>query len=291
MKVALIAMSGIRAENEELMKLGMILPGFLERAKTLFAMPSLSLLTLAALTPNDVDVVYREYRELPPEELLDCDLVAISSFSAQISDAYCLADRYRQRGTTVVLGGLHVTVLPDEAQRHADAIVIGEGEPAWPVVLSDFKKNALKPRYTQEGSERFDLASAPVPRYELLEHEKYNRFPVQTVRGCPFKCDFCASSILLTPLYRHKPADRVVREIREIKRLWPHPFIELADDNTFSNRGKGRELAEAIGAENVKWFAETDISIAQDDELLHLISESGCRQVLIGLESPAGRRP
>src|SRR5271169_2586144 len=102
MKLGLIAMSGIRAENPELMKLGLTLPGFLERALKLFAMPSLSLLTLAGMTPDDVDIEYREYREFPSDSPPECDLAAITSFTAQIEDAYRIADIYRARGTKVV---------------------------------------------------------------------------------------------------------------------------------------------------------------------------------------------
>jgi radical SAM superfamily enzyme YgiQ (UPF0313 family) len=125
-----------------------------------------------------------------------------------------------------------------------------------------------------------------MPHYDLLDSAKYKRFPVQTSRGCPFKCEFCASSIPLTPRYTHKPVERVPEEIRAIKQRWPYPFIEFADDNTFADPRYGRQLAEALGCENVKWFAETDISVAQDDELLRLMAGSGCRQILVGLETP-----
>jgi radical SAM superfamily enzyme YgiQ (UPF0313 family) len=286
MKLALIAMSGIRAENPKLAELGMRLPGFLERAQTLFAMPSLSLITLAGLLPSQTEVEYREYREFPSEQPPDCDLAAITSFTAQIEDAYRLADVYRRRGTTVVLGGLHVSKMPDEAASHCDAACIGEGELLWPQILDDFTAARLKPLYEQPWGHTFDLTNAPTPRYDLLDPAKYNRFPVQTSRGCPFKCEFCASSILLSPRYTHKPIARVVDEIRQIKARWPHPFIELADDNSFADRRYGRQLAEAVSQENVKWFAETDISVAHDNELLRLLAESGCRQILIGLESP-----
>jgi len=286
MKLALIAMSGIRAENTKLTDLGMKLPGFLERAQTLFAMPSLSLLTLAGMIPHGNEIQYQEYREFPSEEPPECDLAAITSFTAQVEDAYRLADLYRRRGTTVVMGGLHVSKMPDEAARHADAICVGEGESIWPQILDDFGAGRLSRRYEQPWGRSFDLAKAPMPRFDLLDPAKYNRFPVQTSRGCPFKCEFCASSILLTPRYTHKPIARVIDEIREIKARWPHPFIELADDNSFADRHYGRRLAEAIAQEDIKWFAETDISVAQDDELLRLLAESGCRQILIGLESP-----
>ncbi|MFB3921480.1 MAG: radical SAM protein [Terriglobia bacterium] len=286
MKLALIAVSGIRAENPELTELGLSLPGFLERARTLFAMPSLSLLTLAGMTPSDCEIEYREYREFPAEDPPLCDLAAITSFTAQIEDAYRIADIYRRRGTSVVMGGLHVSSLPEEAAAHADAVAVGEGELLWPEILNDFQSSRLRPRYDQPRALNLDFSESPLPRYDLLEPEKYNRFPVQTSRGCPFKCEFCASSIMLTPRYTHKPVERVMAEIREIKRRWPRPFIEFADDNTFADHRYGRELVEAVAKENVKWFAETDISIAQDDELLRLIAQSGCRQILVGLETP-----
>ncbi len=287
MKLALIAMSGIRAENPDLMELGMKLPGFLERAQTLFAMPSLSLLTLAALVPDAIEIEYREYREFPVEQPPACDLAAITSFTAQIEDAYKLADIYRDRGTKVVMGGLHVSRMPEEAAAHCDAVCIGEAELLWPRVLEDFQAGHLQQRYERPPSETFDLSNSPMPRYDLLDPAKYNRFPVQTSRGCPFNCEFCASSIMLRRAYGHKPVDRVINEIREIKSRWPHPFIECADDNTFADSRYGRRLAEALAREHVKWFAETDISIAQNEELLRLLSDSGCRQILIGLESPS----
>src|SRR5579863_250618 len=155
MKVGLIAMSGIRAENPELMKLGMKLPGFLERAQTLFAMPSLSLLTLAGMMPEDVEI---EYREFPPGSPPECDLAAITSFTAQIEDAYRLADIYRSRGTKVVMGGLHASKLPEEAAQHADAVAVGEGELLWPRILNDFRQGRLAPRYEKAPRETYDFS-------------------------------------------------------------------------------------------------------------------------------------
>jgi radical SAM superfamily enzyme YgiQ (UPF0313 family) len=109
---------------------------------------------------------------------------------------------------------------------------------------------------------------------------------VQTSRGCPHLCDFCASSVLLTPKYSVKSVEKVIAEIAAIKQRWKHPFIEFADDNSFSARGHYKRLLGAMAEEPVKWFTEADISIAEDDELLELLAASGCRQVLIGLESP-----
>jgi radical SAM superfamily enzyme YgiQ (UPF0313 family) len=288
MKIGLIAMSGVRAANPELTAVGLTLPGFVERSEVIASLPSLSLLTLAALTPPDIEVEYREIRDLAaePEEPRDYDLVAISSYSAQILDAYRVAAAYRERGVPVVMGGLHVTALPDEARAHGAVAVVGEGEITWARVVEEFRRGRLQPEYRPDRGEWFDLADAPMPRFELLDVERYNRITVQTSRGCPHRCDFCASSILLTPKYRVKPVEKVIAEIRRIKKYWPHPFIEFADDNSFIHRPQSKELLRALRHEGVKWFTETDVSIAEDPELLDLMRESGCRQVLIGLESP-----
>lgn len=289
MKLGLIAMSGVRAANPELTAIGLTLPGFVERSKVIASLPSLSLLTLAALTPPDIEVEYREILDLKAEPELprDYDLVAISSYSAQILDAYRAAQVYRARGVPVVMGGLHVTVRPEEALAHGSVAVVGEGEMSWPRVIEDFRRGELQSEYRPPAGAWFDLADAPMPRYELLDVARYNRLTVQTSRGCPHRCDFCASSILLTPKYRVKPVEKVIAEIRRIRELWPNPFIEFADDNSFVMRPHSKDLLRALCHEHVKWFTEADISIADDPELLDLMRESGCRQVLVGLESPA----
>jgi radical SAM superfamily enzyme YgiQ (UPF0313 family) len=120
----------------------------------------------------------------------------------------------------------------------------------------------------------------------LLDPEKYNRITVQTSRGCPHKCDFCASSILLTPRYKLKPVEKVTAEIHAIKSIWPRPFIEFADDNSFVNREHYKALLRELAKEDLRWFTEADLSVAQDGELLGLMRDSGCQQVLIGLETP-----
>ena len=284
--IAFIAMSGVRAANEELTRAGLTMPGFLERSKAIASLPSLSLLTLAALTPDSFEITYHEIEDIremgePPV----CDVAAIASYSAQIKDAYLLADRYRALGVRTVLGGLHVTARPDEALQHADAIVVGEGELGWPDLLADLGSGRLRHVYGSNGRE-FDLSDAPMPRFDLLDIDRYNRITVQTQRGCPWRCEFCASSIRLTNRYKVKPVDKVLAEIREIKRFWPAPFIEFADDNTFVNRRHSKRLLRALAGERIRWFTETDIAVADDPELLDLMHAAGCAEVLIGLESP-----
>lgn len=289
-RLGLIAMSGVRAWSEELNRAGLTMPGVVERGRVIASMPSLSLLTLAGLTPRDVEVSYHEIRDLRAHGPLPeaFDLVAISTMSAQVFDAYAVAKHYRERGIPVVMGGLHVTAMPDEALQHCTSVVVGEAEPVWARVIEDARARRLKPRYSAEedGLPEYTFAAAPLPRFDLLEIEKYNRLPVQTARGCPHKCEFCASSILLTDGYKVKPVEKVIEEIRFIKTLWARPFIELADDNSFASRGQARQLLAALAKEDIAWFTEADISIAQDPELLRAMRAAGCRQVLIGLESP-----
>lgn len=288
MKLGLLAMSGVRCRNEELLAMGLTLPGFVERSKVIASLPSLGLLTLAGMTPEGIDVTYLEVPD--PASLTDLpgnfDVVAISSFTAQIKEAYKLADRYRAAGVTVLMGGLHVTARPDEALQHADSVLIGEGESLWPKMIADLQANRLQPRYDARLM-NFDFAQSPMPRFELLDMSKYNRITVQTQRGCPFNCDFCGASIRLNPRFKVKPVDRVVAEIHRIKETWTHPFIEFADDNTFADKARGRELVRALIPEGLRWFTETDISIARDPELLAMMKDAGCAQILIGLESPS----
>lgn len=286
MKLGLIALSGVRAHNPELTRLGLTLPGFVDRNRIIASLPSLGLLTLAGLTPQAFDV---EYIELPGDvedaPLGAFDAVALSSFTARIKEAYRLADRYRAAGVKVILGGLHVSALPSEAMQHADAIVIGEGEPVWPELLADLRAAKLQAVYDGRGR-AFNLADAPMPRFDLLDVDRYNRLTVQTQRGCPYRCEFCAASILISPRYTLKPVEKVMAEIRRIKERGPQPFIEFADDNTFVNKPHSKKLMRALASEEVHWFTETDVSVAEDDELLGLMRDSGCAQVLIGFESP-----
>lgn len=288
MKIGLIAMSGVRPDDPELEALGLTLPGFAQRTRQIASLPTLGLLTLAGQTPREIELEYREVPRYSPASPLpgEHDAVAICSFTARIKDAYALADRYRAAGSKVILGGPHVTALPEEASEHADAVALGEGELVWPQIVADLQANRLAPRYDARGRS-FDLADAPMPRYELLDVASYNRLAVQTQRGCPWDCEFCASTVRMSPLYRVKPVAKVIEEIRRIRSLWPHPFIEFADDNTFVAKEHSKRLLRALVREDIRYFTETDVSVADDEDLLALLQDSGCAQVLIGFESSA----
>ncbi|MFH1003534.1 MAG: radical SAM protein [Chloroflexota bacterium] len=283
MKIGLLALSGVQVRTERIARLGVTLPGFVSRGKIIASLPSLALLIIAALTPEDIEVEYVEVPDINRHDVNpDFDLVAISTYSAQIFEAYELADRYRARGIKVVIGGPHATLLPDEAKPHADAVVIGDAEPVWGGLISDFREGKLEPYY--RSVQAYDLSQSPLPRYEFLDKSRHNRVTVQTARGCPHDCEFCAASKILGP-YRKKPVELVVRDVKAIKKLWRNPFIEFADDNTFVDKEWSKRLLSALIPLHIRWFTETDISVAQDEELLSLLRPSGCRQLLIGLES------
>jgi radical SAM superfamily enzyme YgiQ (UPF0313 family) len=239
------------------------------------------------MTPKKHEI---EYAEIPDIRKLDVvpdafDLVAISSYSAQIHEAYELAGRYREMGIPVVVGGPHVSCLPEEALRYCDSVVIGEGELSWLEVLSDCEGGRLKPSYGSLG-ESFDLNNSPMPAYELLDISKYNRITVQTSRGCPHRCEFCASSTVMVGRYKQKPIGKVLAEIEKILGIWKHPFIEFADDNSIVDKQYWKELLSELKYKKIRWFTETDLSVSEDDELLTLMRDSGCAQILVGLESP-----
>ena len=271
----------------ELAELGMSLPGLAGRARAIAALPPLGLLTLAGLTPDSWSMSLHEAASVD-EALVERiagerpTLVAVSALTASILEAYALSRALRARGITVVLGGLHVTACPDEAELHADAIVVGDGEPEWTTVLDDARSGALKRRY--RAKQPFDLADAPLPRFDLLGPSERPRYTLQSSRGCPFACDFCAASRLLGP-YRVKPAARIAAELDAIRALDARPFIELADDNTFARGGPHDEVLDAFAASGARWFTEADWRLGENPAVLSRLAAAGCVQVLVGLES------
>jgi radical SAM superfamily enzyme YgiQ (UPF0313 family) len=287
MKIGLVAMSGIRCHDNELLKLGLTLPGFVERSKVIAALPSLGLLTLAGMTPKEHDVEYIEIPDIKELKSLPMrwDLVGISSYCAQIDEAYELARQYKEAGVPVVLGGPHVSRVPEEAAEFCNSVVIGEGEITWLEVLSDCQKGKLN-QYYGSVENSFDLSDAPMPAFELLDIAKYNRLTVQTSRGCTHLCEFCGSSPLITKKYSQKPVEKVLAEIDKIRNLWEGRFIEFVDDNAIVDKKYWKGLLSKLKTRRIRWFAETDLSVSEDDDLLDLMRVSGCAQVLIGLESP-----
>src|SRR5262245_53246346 len=176
MKIGLIAIAGVKLQTRKFIDLGITLPQFVNRGQVIAQLPSLALLTLAGVTPDDVELEYLEVIDLDAfleKPRLDFDLVALSTYTARAFDAYRVADTYRAHGVPVVFGGLHATVLPEEVAQHADAVVVGEGELLWPQVVSDFRRGGLaglKPFYREVRPGQYSLRQAPLPRFDLLQH-------------------------------------------------------------------------------------------------------------------------
>jgi radical SAM superfamily enzyme YgiQ (UPF0313 family) len=294
-KVVLISMSGVRVYNQKLLEFGLTLPGFVERSKVIASLPSLGLLTLASHTPENWEVVYKEldnYTEQDLQEIINLKptIVAFSSLTARINETYSLATKFKKLGITVVIGGLHVTAMPDEATQFANSIIQGEGEIIWATLLQDFESNKLQPIYSslKNSNFNFHLHQAKVPKYELLDISKYNRLTIQTTRGCPLHCNFCASSRTISS-YKKKPIDLIEKELNKIFEVWSRPFIELADDNTFIDKIWSKQLLNLFSNYKMKWFTETDISVSYDDELLEKLAKSNCVQILIGFETSTSK--
>jgi radical SAM superfamily enzyme YgiQ (UPF0313 family) len=285
--VALVPLTGFRVREEEMLALGMTLPGLRHRAAAIAQLPALGLLTLAGLTPSHWTCSYHEAKTVD-EELAESvmsrqpTLVALSALSASVEEAYRFSAILRKRGAQVVIGGLHATTCPQEAGRHCDSVVIGEGEPVWQELLDDAERGQLRPFY--RASTPFDLANSPLPRFDLLGHGKRPRFTVQTQRGCPLACEFCGASRLLGP-HRLKPIANIQRELASIKSITPRPVLELADDNTFVGGRDAPELLDALAAADTRYFTEVDWRIGENPELLAKLAASGCVQVLVGIES------
>lgn len=290
-KVVLVSMSGVRVFNQKLLEMGLTLPGFVDRSKVIASLPSLGLLTLAAHTPPDWQVVYREIDAcdeiiLNEIEAEAPDLIAFSSLTARINETYRISTYFRQRGIKTAIGGLHVSALPEEAAAYTDYVLQGEGEHIWPQLLADIEAGIHRKIYSSLLTRKFafDLEQAKIPRYDLLDISKYNRLTLQTTRGCPLSCSFCAASRTISA-YKKKPILQVEKELEAIFDLWPRPFIELADDNTFVDKKWSAALLQLFSRYKMKWFTECDVSIAYDDALLEQLARSGCAQVLIGFET------
>lgn len=283
MKALLISPKGKASNNPEFLKFwneNKIIRPYRE----MYSGSSLGLLILASYMKNDFEIEFIDENKTPIDFNKKYDLVAISCMTQQSVRAYRIADEFREKGVKVIIGGIHPTIMPDEAKLHADSVFIGEIENTWDVFKTDFFNNRLQPFYKSE--DQADLSESPVPSYEILNPEFYKTVWIQTTRGCPHNCEFCASSIVFGNKYRRKKKEQVIEEIKKIKSLWKKPIlINFADDNMFVDRKYSYDLLESIKELNIRWFAQTDISIAEDENLLKLIKESGAYNLFIGFES------
>jgi len=242
----------------------------------------LALPTIAALTPEDVEIDITDENVEQIDFDKNVDLVGITCSTWLAPRAYEIADEFRRRGITVVLGGIHPSMLPYEAIEHADAVVIGEAENVWGNLIEDFRENRLRPFY--KSSELPELENLPIPRWGLLKNEKYFYHTIQTTRGCPYDCEFCTVKAMFGRKYRYKPVKDTMKEVETLLDIEKKLFF-FVDDNFIGNRKHTKDLLRELIPFKIVYFAEVSINLAKDDELLSLLAESGCRKVIIGFES------
>jgi radical SAM superfamily enzyme YgiQ (UPF0313 family) len=273
-----------------IMKLKLISPGFRDMHSAEFKslmfrywFPTLSLPMIAAVTPSNFEISFTD-------ELFDIidfaenvDIVGITGMTAQAPRAYEIADAYRKRNVPVVIGGIHASILPEEAITHCDSVIIGEGEVLWPQVLDDFIKGELKQFYRSNGY--IGLNNLPAAKREIYSSVQIPKNgsinSVQTSRGCPFDCDFCSVTKFFGNKYRLRPLDEVMFEIESLR----GNFISVVDDNVVGNIKYATDFFKRLSEHNLQWTGQSSINIADNIELLKVCAESGCNGLLIGIES------
>ena len=242
-------------------------------------MEPLAIAALAALTPPSIARSFYDDRVESIDFEAATDLVAISVETYTARRAYQIAARYRARGVPVVMGGFHPTLVPDDAQPHADAVVMGEAEELWPQLLADFSAGDMKARYQQEA--RPSLA-ARYPDRSIYADKPYQPIAlIETARGCKFKCEFCSITRFYGQTHQQRPVADVIKEVADLR---PR-YIFFTDDNIGVNRERFRELLDGLIPLKVSWAAQVSIDVTRDESLLRLMRRAGCICVLVGFET------
>jgi radical SAM superfamily enzyme YgiQ (UPF0313 family) len=247
-------------------------------------LPGLTLLMLAAVTPPHyfTRLLYETVEDIPFDE--QWDIVGITGMGSGIVRAWQIADEFRARGATVVIGGIAASLgRPEYSLEHADVLVIGEAEDIWPEILNDFERGRLQRSYQAKTPP--DIATLPAPRYDLLNRPRIGFWrPVQATRGCPLPCTFCSVTAFHRAAYRKRPVEQIIRDVR-LARKSGSRHITFIDDNIGVDWDYCRELWEALIPEKITWMSQCSLHIADHPDMLALAYRSGCRLLSIGIES------
>ena len=244
--------------------------------------PPLGLGIVGALTPEhwEVEIVDENFTRF---QYQDADLVGLTALTSSATRAYEIAAEYRRQGISTVLGGIHASMVPDEAEKYVDAVVVGEVESVWADVIRDFEEGKLGKRYK---AELLPFENAVRPRRELF-HPDYRFASIQTTRGCPMKCEFCSVHTFNGHKYRLRPVEEVLDELETI----PQEKIYFVDDNLIGYGKRSLERAKNLFRGMIErgirkqWFCSASMNFADDEELLELAAKAGCVMVLLGIES------
>jgi radical SAM superfamily enzyme YgiQ (UPF0313 family) len=243
-------------------------------------MPKLTLPLLAVYADGLFDVRIIDETVEDIDFNIKADLVAITVVTQLAHRAYEIAQEFRRRGTKIVMGGFHVYFFPDEAAEHADSLVIGEAEGVWEQLLLDFLAGKMKRRYQRDTPH--SLVGLRKPRIDLVKREAYyTPNVIETARGCPHRCAFCAVTLFWGHRHRFRPVPEVINEIRSM----PPGAIVFVDDNIIGSPSRAKELFKAMIPLKRKWSSQADMRLAKDPELLELCAKSGCQWLLMGIES------
>ncbi|MFO7888383.1 MAG: radical SAM protein [Eubacteriales bacterium] len=238
---------------------------------------------LAAMMPDDweTEIILEIIEDVNMDT--DADLIGISTMGHGVLRSIDLAKEFRKRGKTVILGGYMASIMPEEALKYCDALVVGDAELVWNELLKDFENKNLKKIYKRNLDK--GILSTPLPRFDLITNKKIGDFlPVQAGRGCPNICSFCSVACLYEGKYIKKTIQEVVRDMEQIKNLGFKKIL-LLDDNIFSDRIYLNQLLDEIKKLDIKWMSQCDIRIGEDNELLDQLKDSGCISLSFGLES------
>ncbi len=241
----------------------------------------ITLALLAALIPDEDVVIYDETAEPIPLDL-QADVVAITSITGTAVRCYKYADYFRSRGIKVLIGGVHPTLLPEEAKEHADAVLVGLGDRTFKKAIEDAKKGELKELYHDEPGACPSIAGRPIPRKDLLKKDRYITLnTVECVRGCNHSCTFCAYPAAFGQRVLTRPVEDVISEIKTFK----GKFVIFPDVNLIADVSYAKELFTAMIPLKKWWFGLTTTAIGHNDELLKIFQKSGCKGLLLGFES------